>query len=84
MIFDQNNFDRELERTKTVELDEDSFDFFADEIYFMAQEAFMLPSDEYTIRKLILVGTYYALTKDKELRKIIEEFSNDSRYEFLK
>ena len=83
MIFDQNNFDRELERTKTVELDEDSFDFFADEIYFMAQEAFMLPSDEYTIRKLILVGTYYALTKDKQLREIIEEFSNDSRYEFF-
>lgn len=83
MIFDQNNFDRELERTKTVELDEDSFDFIADEIYFMAQEAFMLPSDEYTIRKLILVGTYYALTKDKQLREIIEEFSNDSRYEFF-
>lgn len=83
MIFDKNNFDRELERTKTVKLDEDPFDFFIDEIYFIAQEAFMLPSDEYTIRKLILVGTYYALTKDNELREIIEEFSDDSRYEFF-
>ncbi len=83
MLFDENNFKSAYEETKSIELDEEPFSFFIDEIYFMAQEAFMIPSNEYTIRKLLFVGTYYNLTKDQELKEIIEEFSNDSRFEFF-
>ena len=49
----------------------------------MALEAFIIPSNEYTIRKLLFVGTYYNLTKDQELKEIIEAFSNDPRFEFF-
>ena len=83
MIYEQKNFEKELEKCKSIELDEDPFSFFVDEIYFMAKEVFMLPSDEYTIRKLLLVGTYYNLTNDVELKKIIEEFKNNTKYEFF-
>lgn len=83
MIYEQKNFEKELEKCKSIELDEDSFSFFVDEIYFMAKEVFMVPSDEYTIRKLLLVGTYYNLTNDVELKKIIEEFKNNTKYEFF-
>ena len=49
----------------------------------MALEAFIVPSNEYTIRKLLFVGTYYNLTKDQELKRIIEACSNDPRFEFF-
>ena len=83
MLYDENNFERELNKTKTIELDEEPFSFFYNEIFFIAQEVFMLPSDEYTIRKLLLVGTYYNLTKDSELKEIIEEFSDNPKYDFF-
>lgn len=83
MLFDENNFKSAYEATKSIELNEEPFNFFLEEIYFMALEAFIIPSNEYTIRKLLFVGTYYNLTKDQELKRIIEACSNDPRFEFF-
>ena len=82
-IIDENNFKSALQKTENVEVDEDSFSFYEDEIYFMAQEVFMVPTDEYTVRKLLLVGTYYQLTKDEQLKEIIEEFKDNPNYDFF-
>ncbi len=83
MIFDEERFEIELDKTKTIELDEDPFDFFLEEIYFIAQEVFRVNPDEYTIRKILLVATYYDLTKDEELKRIIEKFKNHPQYDFF-
>lgn len=83
MLYDENNFKKAYEETKSMELDEEPFNFFVDEIYFIAQEVFRVQSDEYTIRKLLFVGTYYDLTNDQKLREIIEKFSSDPRFEFF-
>jgi len=82
MLFNEKRFEMALDKTKTIALDEEEpFSFFLDEIYFIARELFMVPSDEYTIRKLLLVGTYYDLTKDETIRDIIGEFKDNSKYD---
>lgn len=81
MLFDEKNFQRELEKAKNIEIDEESFDFFKQEIYFLAQEVFEAPCDEFTIRKLLLIKTYYELTSDEELKETIENYKTSSSYE---
>lgn len=83
MLFDEKRFKRFLEEASSIELDDDPFSFVTDEVYFMVQEAFMIPSNEYTIRKLLFVGTYYSLTEDEELREIIEEYRDDPRFKIF-
>lgn len=83
VIFNENNFNKVLNDTKSIELDEDPFWFFEGEIYFMVQEVFLTLPNEFTIRKLLLVSTYYDLTKDDELKEVIEDFKTDSKYEFF-
>ena len=38
---------------------------------------------EAIIKKLIFVGTYYALTKDPEIKEIILKYWNDERFIFF-
>ena len=83
MLFDENNFKNALEDAKDIELDEDPFDFFCDEVKCLSEEAFVIPNDEYTIRKLIFVGTYYALTEDSEIKETVLKYQNDERFAFF-
>lgn len=83
MIFDNDNFNKELEKTKEIELEDEPFDFFVDEIYFIASEVFKVSINEYTIKKLILVGTYYNLTQDQEILDIVNNFKNHPNYDFF-
>lgn len=83
IIFDENNFNKVLNETKSIELDEDPFSFLGSETYFMVQEVFLTQPNEFTIRKLLLVSTYYDLTKDDDFKEAIEDFKTDSKYEFF-
>lgn len=83
MLFEEENFQRELEKTKEAEIDEESFDFFMSEIDFISQEIFEVPCDEFTIRKLLFIKTYYELTKDDDLKENIEEYNNHPNFKFF-
>ena len=44
---------------------------------------FRVPYDEYTIRKLLLVSTYYNLTRSYKILEIVNSYSNHPRYKLF-
>ena len=83
LIFEDDNFIKEYNKTKNFRVQENSFSFFYNQIIFIVEEIFKRPSNEYTIRKLLLVGAYYYLTKDEVIKEIMKEYKEDSRYNFF-
>lgn len=69
-----------LEENEDIEFDEDSLYFWISEMNFMADEVFLVPCNEYTIRKLLLVSTYYYLTESDEILNIVNKHRDDPRY----
>ena len=83
LIFEDDNFIKEYNKTKNFIVQENSFSFFYNQIVFIVEEIFKRPSNEYTIRKLLLAGAYYYLTKDEVIKGIMKEYKEDSRYNFF-
>lgn len=83
-IYNEANFKNQLTLANEIEIDEDFMSYCQDEYHFLADEIFMTPTNEFTIRKLIMVGTYYNITKDKDIKKTIESHKNDSRYSLFR
>lgn len=79
-LFKQGNFIQELEKTKEFDLEAEDFDFVEDEVRFMADEVFMAETDENTIKKLLFISTYYELTKDKKIVRILNKHSNNDNF----
>lgn len=79
-LFKQENFIQELEKTKEFDLEVEDFDFVEDEVRFMADEVFMTKADENTIKKLLFISTYYELTKDKKIVRILNKHSNNDNF----
>lgn len=79
-IFKEENYKQELEDLNLSEIDEDSFEFFQDEYLFLADEVFEKDQDENTVKKLLLLSTYYDLTKNEEIVEIIDEHKHHEAY----
>jgi len=79
-LFKQEKFIQELEKVKEFELEPEDFDFFEDEVRFMADEVFMTETDKNTIKKLLFISTYYELTKDKKIVKILNKHSDKKNF----
>lgn len=79
-LFKQENFMQELEKAQEFELEAEDFDFVEDEVRFMADEVFMNETDENTIKKLLFISTYYELTKDQKIVKILNKHSDSSNF----
>lgn len=78
-LYDEENFKKALKETTNNDFDEDDYDFIIDEVSFMADEVFITPQNEFTIRKLLFISTYYALTKDKTIVDILmRHFEHDN------
>lgn len=82
-LFKKANFNEQLKLSKEAEIDEDFMEFFQGEYGFFIEEIFIKPTDEYTLRKLFLIGTYYDLTKDEDVIEIFEQFKDDDRYDLF-
>lgn len=80
-IFIEENFERELQNLDFDEIDEDSFEFFQDEYFFLADEVFETEEDENTVKKILLISTYYDLTKNEEIKEIVESHKEHEKYD---
>ena len=69
-----------MEKTKEFDLEAEDFDFVEDEVRFMADEVFMTETNENTIKKLLFISTYYELTKDKKIVRILNKHSNKDNF----
>lgn len=82
-LYDEENFKKALTEATNNDFDEDDYEFIIDEVSFMADEVFITPQNEFTIKKLLFISTYYALTKDKTIVDILMrhfEHENFSTY----
>lgn len=76
-LFIEDNLVEELNNIDRNSLN--LFDF-KDEARFMAYEVFATPKDEFTLRKLLFVATYYDLTKDKKIIKIVNRHKKNKHF----
>lgn len=81
-LYDEANFEQQLVSYQNFEFDEEDFDFLAAEIRFMADEVFMVEPDANTVKKLLLISTYYELSEDDEIKDIVNSHNDDDNFEF--
>lgn len=82
-LYDEENFKKALTEATNNDFDEDDYEFIIDEVSFMADEVFISPQNEFTLKKLLFISTYYTLTKDKTIVDILMhhfEHENFSTY----
>lgn len=72
----------ELEFLLNQYLENDDFDYYwyIDESYYFVYELFNIYPDEYFLKKLLFVKSYYALTNDQELLEEISMYNNHPNY----
>ena len=70
----------EFNNLSTYDIDDSDLVFIKDEARFIAYEIFTEPENEYTIRKLIFLSTYYDLTMDNKIIKIINKHKKNKNY----
>lgn len=72
----------ELEFLLNQYLENDDFDYYwyKDESYYFVYELFNIYPDEYFLKKLLFVKSYYALTNDPELLEEISMYKNYPNY----
>ena len=67
-----------------VKVPAEQIQLFADEAEFFILELFSVPEDPFRLRKLIMMKTYYSITRDKEFLDIFEVYSDEPRYDNYK
>lgn len=82
-LYIDGNLEKALDKAKDIEIDEESFIGLHDEILFMADEIFQVDVNEYTIRKLLMLATYYEITKNEDLFYIINNYQYHNNYKWF-
>lgn len=82
-LYIDGNLEKALDKAKDIEIDEESFIGLHDEILFMADEIFQVDVNEYTIRKLLMLATYYEITRDEDLFYIINNHQYHNNYKWF-
>lgn len=78
-LFIPENFDVQYEKATMYDGDEDSFIFFSDEAKYFIQDVFEGNAGK-TMEKLLFTSTYYQLTQDEDVVKILGEYRENPRY----
>ena len=74
-----NNFDKWYEWACCYDADKDTYESLGWEAGYFIQDVFE-GEDYKSQEKLIFASTYYQLTKDPELKEVLEQYSDDDRY----
>lgn len=81
-LYQKTNLDKVLDDTLNYELKLEDLALLKVEIYFFANEIFIEKENNYTVRKMLLVATFYALTYDLEIKNIIEKYNDHPLYDY--
>ncbi len=65
-----------------MEITENDLKYLEKEMLFFANEVFTIEENINTIKKLILLSTYYELTGDKNIMEIISNYKNHEKFSF--
>ena len=71
----------EFKNLEISEIDDSDLMFIKEEVRFMAYEIFAKEPNNYTIRKLLFISTYYELTKDEKILKNINKHNNNKNFD---
>ena len=77
------NIDKAIEKIGDIEISEDSFVGLHDEMVFMASEIFEVGNNKYTLRKLLMLATFYDITKCEDIVDVINGYKNNSNYSYF-
>lgn len=80
-LYQENNLLNAIENANVEVINPDNFTKYADECRFFAHEIFNTDQDRYTLRKLLMIASYYDLTMDEEIINIINQYHNDEMYD---
>ena len=79
-LFDKQYLEKHYEQSINYELEEDSFEYFTNEAKYLIEDVFDGRAGK-TIEKLLIVATYYEITKDKEIVEVLNRYKNNCMYE---
>ena len=77
------NIDKAIEKIGDIEINEDSFVGLHDEMVFMASEIFEIGTNKYTLRKLLMLATFYDITKCEDIVDVIDGYKNNNNYSYF-
>ena len=77
------NIDKAIEKIGDIEIGEDSFVGLHDEMVFMASEIFEVGNNKYTLRKLLMLATFYDITKCEDIVDVIDGYKNNNNYSYF-
>ena len=77
------NIDKAIEKIEDIEINEDSFVGLHDEMVFMASEIFEVGNNKYTLRKLLMLATFYDITKCEDIVDVIDGYKNNNNYSYF-
>ena len=78
-LYDPANFKKYYEQSLNYDLDEDSFELFENEAKYFIEDVFEGNAGK-TIEKLLFTSTYYQLTKNKDIEKILKKYKSYPQY----
>ncbi len=79
-LYLEGNIEKAISKLDNVEIDEDSFVGLHDEMLFIASEVFETGINKFTFRKLLLLSTFYDLTKCEDVVYIIDNYKDNKNY----
>lgn len=79
-LFKEENLNMAIEEVLDRHIVSDEIPLLRSEVYFLANEVFIVEENNFTIRKLLFIGTYYGLTGDPEIKNIIQKYQNHPLY----
>lgn len=79
-LYIDGNIDKAIEKISDIEIDDDSYVGLRDEMLFMASEIFEVGVNKYTLKKLLMLATFYDITKCEDLIYIIDEYRDNKNY----
>ncbi len=82
-LYLDGNVDKAIDKIGDIEINEDSFVGLHDEMVFMASEIFEVGANKYTLRKLLMLATFYDITKCEDIVDVIDGYKNNSNYPYF-
>lgn len=79
-LYLDGNVDKAIDKIGDIEISEDSYVGLHDEMMFMASEIFEVGDNKYTLRKLLMLATFYDITKCEDLIYIINDHKDHKNY----
>ncbi len=75
------NIEKAYSNIDKGEVEPDDFGFVEEEVVIMTKELFLKPEDQYRVKKILFIATYYELTKN---RRVKAEFDANKTHKMYK